>query len=87
MSPLVSIVIPTFDRPAYLPEAVASALAQTYPKIEVLIGDNGAGDASRKWNPDLAGDPRVLYRCNPRTSRDGRRQRRENQDSARTRDI
>ena len=66
MSPLVSIVIPTFDRPDYLHEAVASALAQTYPNIEVLIGDNGAPSATRGWDSVLAGDPRVKYRRNAR---------------------
>lgn len=66
MSPLVSIVIPTFNRPDYLKEAVASALAQTYPKIEVLIGDNGAPGVNRVWDSALSGDPRVKYRRNPR---------------------
>ena len=65
MSPLVSIVIPTFDRPDYLQEAVVSALAQTYPNIEVLIGDNGAPSGTRGWDSALAGDPRVEYRQNP----------------------
>lgn len=41
MTPLVSLVIPTFDRPRYLQEAIGSALAQTYRNIEVLVFDNG----------------------------------------------
>lgn len=66
MSPLLSIVIPTFDRPAFLREAVVSALGQTYPNIEVLIGDNGAGDAIRGSEEGLLADPRLFYRHNPR---------------------
>ena len=65
MSPLVSIVIPTFDRPTYLKEAVRSALAQTYPNIEVLIGNNGTDNVMRGWEPSLAEDPRLSYRRNP----------------------
>ena len=34
---LVSVVIPTVDRPALLAEAVASALAQTHRDLEVII--------------------------------------------------
>ena len=41
MTPLVSIIIPTFDRPRYLQEAIGSALAQTYRNLEVLVFDNG----------------------------------------------
>ncbi|MGH8164122.1 MAG: glycosyltransferase family 2 protein [Rhodanobacteraceae bacterium] len=67
MSPLVSIAIPTFDRPAYLKEAVRSALAQTYPNIEVRIGNNGTADVMRGWEPALKDDPRLFYRQNPRT--------------------
>jgi glycosyltransferase involved in cell wall biosynthesis len=67
MTPLVSIIIPTFDRPRYLQEAIESGLAQTYSNIEVLIFDNGtldetlavAGDAARR-------DPRVRFQRNER---------------------
>ena len=66
MPALVTIAIPTFDRPAYLEEAVASALAQTYPHIEVLVGDNGTGPAMEGWAPEIATDTRLIYRRNPR---------------------
>lgn len=41
---LVSIVVPVHDRPGLLRAAVASALAQTYRPIEVLIVDDGSTD-------------------------------------------
>jgi glycosyltransferase involved in cell wall biosynthesis len=37
---LVTIGIPTYNRLPYLKEAVASALAQTYPNIEILVAQN-----------------------------------------------
>lgn len=41
--PLVTIVIPTYDDdPQHLREAVASALAQTYPRVEVVVVDDGS---------------------------------------------
>ncbi len=38
--PLVSVIIPTYNRPAYLKEAIKSAVGQTYQNIEVLVSDN-----------------------------------------------
>lgn len=41
--PLVTIVIPTYDDdPQHLREAVASALAQTHPRVEVVVVDDGS---------------------------------------------
>lgn len=41
-SPLVSVVIPTYDRPEYLKRAVRSVIEQTYPSIELLVIDDGS---------------------------------------------
>ncbi len=38
--PLVSILIPTHERPYYFSLALASAITQTYENIEVIISDN-----------------------------------------------
>ncbi len=40
--PLVSVVIPTFNRPEYLRIALRSALAQTLADIEVIVQDNAS---------------------------------------------
>lgn len=39
-TPLVSVVVPTYDRPEKLRAAVESVAAQTYPNIELLVVDD-----------------------------------------------
>ena len=41
---LVSVIIPTYNRPDYLWEAVDSVFAQTYPFIEILVIDDGSSE-------------------------------------------
>jgi O-antigen/teichoic acid export membrane protein/glycosyltransferase involved in cell wall biosynthesis len=40
--PLVSIVIPYFNHPAYLAETIASARQQSYSNIEIIVVDDGS---------------------------------------------
>ena len=42
--PLVSIVIPVYNGANYVGEAIESALAQTYEKIEVIVINDGSND-------------------------------------------
>jgi glycosyltransferase involved in cell wall biosynthesis len=63
--PLVSIIIPTFNRTQYLRTALGSALAQTYRHIEVLIADDASSADVRGSIADLLPDPRVTYHRNP----------------------
>ncbi len=56
---LVSIVIPTYRRPAQLLQAVRSALAQTYPHIEVIVTSDGPDPEAHALMTAL--DPRVRY--------------------------
>lgn len=42
MSPLVSVYVPTFNRPDFLRRALLSLLNQSYKNIEVLVCDDGS---------------------------------------------
>jgi glycosyltransferase involved in cell wall biosynthesis len=43
--PLVSVVIPTYQRPAFLDRAIESVLAQSYRPLEVIVVEDGSHDA------------------------------------------
>jgi len=57
-SPLVSIIIPTYNRAHIVLRAVASALFQTHRNIEVLVVDDGSTDNTLEVLAELA-DPRL----------------------------
>jgi hypothetical protein len=42
--PLVSVVVPVLDGERFLAEALDSILGQTYPRLEVLVMDDGSSD-------------------------------------------
>ena len=44
ISPLVSIIIPTYNRAALLKKALASARKQTYPNTEIIVVNDGSTD-------------------------------------------
>lgn len=45
---LVSILVPAYDGERWLGAALDSALAQTHPHVEVLVGDDGSTDGTRE---------------------------------------
>lgn len=61
--PLVSVCIPTYNRPSYLRIAVLSCLSQTYWNMEIIVTDNSDNDDTQKavemWN-----HPRIRYHRN-----------------------
>ncbi|HDR6315679.1 TPA: glycosyltransferase [Bacillus thuringiensis] len=42
--PLVSVLIPTYNRPGYFEKALCSVLQQTYSNIEIIVGDDSTND-------------------------------------------
>ena len=59
--PLVSIVITAFrSRPDHLRGAIASALAQSWERVEVIVSDDSPDDALRPL-VDAFADPRIRY--------------------------
>jgi predicted O-linked N-acetylglucosamine transferase (SPINDLY family)/glycosyltransferase involved in cell wall biosynthesis len=66
--PLVSICIPTYNGAAFLGEAIQSAIAQTYPNIELIISDDGSTDETiaiaRSFQSQTAVDFRIVLHRN-----------------------
>jgi glycosyltransferase involved in cell wall biosynthesis len=58
--PLVSVIVPTYNRPDYLREAVQSALRQNYSNMEILVRDNASTDETRKVVQSFS-DSRIRY--------------------------
>jgi glycosyltransferase involved in cell wall biosynthesis len=54
--PLISVVIPTFNRPDLLRRAIESALAQTLADIEVLVVINGPDNQTREGLKSIQDD-------------------------------
>lgn len=61
--PLVSCVMPTYDRPAFVPLALRHFAAQTWPRRELVVVDDGTEPIEHL----VAGQPGVRYvRCDRR---------------------
>lgn len=44
LNPLVSICIPTYNGDQFIAEAMYSAIAQTYPNLEIIVSDDASKD-------------------------------------------
>lgn len=67
--PLVTLVIPAYNHAFYLPEAIRSVLAQTYPLIELIVIDDGSTDDTAQVLAGLEGDFRWFTQENAGQSR------------------
>ncbi len=58
----VGVIIPTFNRAAWVKEAAASVLSQTFRDFELIVVDDGSTDASLEALVSLGREVKVLRR-------------------------
>lgn len=63
--PLVSIILPTYNRSHLLPRAIISVLGQTFQDFELIIIDDGSTDETEKVVKAIS-DNRIVYFKNPK---------------------
>ncbi|MCH3959789.1 MAG: glycosyltransferase [Selenomonas sp.] len=62
--PLVSVMIPTYNRPELFEQTLQSACQQTYPNIEIIICDNSTDERTAEIMQCYLDDPRIQYHRN-----------------------
>ena len=62
--PLVSIMIPTYNRPKFFELALQSAQRQNYENLEIIVCDNSTDDRTEALIEKYLGDPRLCYHRN-----------------------
>lgn len=60
-APVVSVIIPTYNRADYVQEAVASVLAQTFTDHEIIVVNDGSVDDTAERLRPLAESGRIRY--------------------------
>ncbi|QXQ07936.1 glycosyltransferase [Sphingosinicellaceae bacterium] len=63
-APLVSVIVPVFNGAHFLPEAIASVLAQNYPAFEIIVVDDGSTDDIAAAVAALPAEVRFLRQAN-----------------------
>ena len=64
-NPLVSIVIPTYNRRHFVTDAIDSCLGQTQPNCEIIVVDDGSADGTAAFLRDKYGERiRVFEQAN-----------------------
>lgn len=59
--PLISVILPAYNRAETIPAALESVLNQTYPSLEVIVVDDGSTDGTEALFSALPEDPRITY--------------------------
>lgn len=63
-SPLISVIIATYNRASFLREAVDSVLCQTFPDFELIVVDDGSQDNTREVLVSYGSLIRTLFQAN-----------------------
>lgn len=59
--PLISILIPTYNRAKWIGKAIESAMMQDYPNVEIIICDDCSTDNSDEIIRSYCYDSRIKY--------------------------
>lgn len=63
---LVSVVIPTFERPKFFSEALESVLAQSHTNLEIFVTDNSRNTETKEViKKYMKEDSRIIYEYHP----------------------
>ena len=62
--PLVSVMIPTYNRPELFEQTLQSVRMQTYGNIEIIICDNSTDERTAELMQKYLADPRLQYHRN-----------------------
>jgi glycosyltransferase involved in cell wall biosynthesis len=69
MTPLISVVIPTFNRASVLPKAIDSVLSQNYTPLELFVVDDGSTDETSTILQSYGDEIKVIYQQHAGVSR------------------
>lgn len=64
MKPLVSVIIPAYNADQFVAGAIRSVLGQTYPRIEVIVVDDGSTDCTAEVVASFGSAVRCLRQSN-----------------------
>ena len=75
MTPVISVILPTYNRREFLPGAITSVLGQTFTDWELIVVDDGSQDDSAAVVAPFRTDPRVRYVAQAQQGRSAARNR------------
>jgi glycosyltransferase involved in cell wall biosynthesis len=73
VKPVISIIIPTFNRAEYVVQAVRSVFEQTFADYEVIVVDDGSTDKTNEVLAVFKGAPNFQYHYQPNSGRSAAR--------------